>query len=87
MVNVCADPGARADLFGHLRPEYMERVPLCTAEEELQIQVEETGAGAFGEFKCILVPREIRADYYSRYDPALAGWLPADADTPAAQAR
>lgn len=78
LVNVCADPPARADLFGHLRPEYMERVPLCTAQEELQLQVVDTGAGALGEFKCVLVPREIRADYYSRYDPALAGWLPAE---------
>lgn len=87
LADFCADPAARADLFGHLRPEYMESVPLCTAEEELQIEVEETGAGAFGEFKCVLIPREVRAEYYSRYDPELAGWLRAEEEPAAAPVR
>ncbi|HMB74343.1 MAG TPA: hypothetical protein VKQ06_12285, partial [Gammaproteobacteria bacterium] len=85
MVNVCADRRARADLFGHLRPQYLESVPLCTADEELLIQVEETAAGAVGELKCVLVPRAVREEYYGRYDPELAGWLPAEEDAATAQ--
>lgn len=80
IVNVCADPAARADLFGHLRPEYMESVPLCTAEEDLEVDVVQTGSTTVGEMKCVLVPREVRAAIYSRYDPSLAGWLPAEED-------
>jgi hypothetical protein len=74
--NVCAEPGARADLFGHLRPQYMESVPLCTADEELDIEVVQNGSGAVGSFKCVLVSPEARRDLYSRYDPDLAGWVP-----------
>lgn len=76
-MNVCADPAPRADLFGHLRPRYMESVPLCTADEELDIAIEQTGSGAVGSFKCVLVPPSTRRDIYSRYDPELAGWVPA----------
>ena len=76
LFNVCAEPGARADLFGHLRPQYMESVPLCTADEELDIEVVQSGAGAVGSFKCVLVSPEARRDLYSRYDPDLAGWVP-----------
>lgn len=76
--NVCADPAPRADLFGHLRPQYMESVPLCTADEELDLDVQQIGATAIGTLKCVLVPRAVRAEYYGRFDPALAGWLPAD---------
>jgi hypothetical protein len=76
-LNICADPAPRADLFGHLRPRYMESVPLCTADEELDIAIEQTGSGAVGSFKCVLVPSSTRRDFYSRYDPELAGWVPA----------
>jgi len=76
LFNVCANPGARADLFGHLRPQYMESVPLCSADEELDIEVVQGGAGAVGSFKCVLVSPEARRDLYSRYDPDLAGWVP-----------
>jgi hypothetical protein len=78
MVDVCSEPAARADLFGHLRPEYMESVPLCTSEEDLELQVEQTGTGAIGALKCVLVPRAVREEFYRRFDPALAGWLPAE---------
>lgn len=80
MVDVCGDPVARADLFGHLRPEYMESVPLCTADEDLDLQIEQTGTGAIGTFKCVLVPRTVREEFYRRFDPDLAGWLPAEED-------
>ena len=78
LANVCADPAPRADLFGHLRPQYMESVPLCTADEDLDLEIQQTGATAIGTLKCVLVPRDVRAQYYGRFDPALAGWLPAD---------
>lgn len=83
LVNVCADPAARADLFGHLRPEYMESVPLCSAEEDLDIDVQQTNNGAVGSLKCVLIPREVRAEIYGRFDPDLAGWLPAENDSSA----
>lgn len=82
IANFCADPGARADLFGHLRPQYMQRVPLCTADEDLQIVVSQSGTGAIGELRCVLVTREEREAAYGRYDPDLAGWLPAEAQPP-----
>ena len=78
MVDVCADPRPRADLFGHIRPEYMNSVPLCTAEEDLTLEVEETGNGAIGSLRCVLVPRAVREEFFSRYDPELAYWLPAE---------
>ena len=56
----------------------MESVPLCTAEEDLEINVQQTNTGAVGSLKCVLVPREVRAAIYSRFDPDLAGWLPAE---------
>lgn len=57
--SVCAGPAPRADFFGHLRPDYLESLPLCT-------EVADSGsAGALAESEdaeprifCRLVPAD-----------------------------
>jgi len=74
-MSLCAEPGARADAFGHLRPQYMESLPVCTEVDVRDAQtetIEDADGGVLllpGEaedaepvIKCRLVPREERID-------------------------
>jgi hypothetical protein len=59
----------------------MNSVPLCTAEEDLTLEIEETSDGAIGSLRCVLVPREVREEFFSRFDPELVFWLPSEEAT------
>ena len=62
---MCTDPGERADLFGHLRPEYMNKLPACTEEEGMRLAVETGATEIITSIKCKLVPKEERPESIS----------------------
>ncbi len=64
---MCTDPGERADLFGHLRPEYMNKLPVCTEEEGMRLAVETGGTEIITSIKCKLVPKEERPESISNF--------------------
>jgi hypothetical protein len=39
LFSLCAEPGERADFFGHLRPAYMDKLPVCTEQELTDAQL------------------------------------------------
>jgi hypothetical protein len=73
--SLCADPGPRADAFGHLRPQYMESLPVCTEVELADLEASDAEAAQNDPLlasaraddietvtKCRLVPRAERVD-------------------------
>ena len=72
---LCGEPGPRADAFGHLRPQYMDALPVCTEVEPVDLEDGDPD-GVLDEvllastdaddiepvIKCRLVPREERID-------------------------
>jgi hypothetical protein len=60
-LGVCAENRARSDLFAHLKPAYLQKLPLCT---ETAVAASAGGAGgteAATTIKCRLVTEEERA--------------------------
>lgn len=63
LFSLCAEEGERADVFGHLRPAYMEKLPLCT---EIELSDEQLAAARISDLstiertvvKCRLVDRD-----------------------------
>lgn len=63
LFSLCEGEGERADFFGHLRPAYMEKLPVCTEQELSDAQLAAAQITDFSEIertvvKCRLVDRD-----------------------------
>ena len=63
LFSLCAEEGERADFFGHLRPAYMEKLPVCTEQELTEAQLAAAQITDLSEIetrviKCRLVDRD-----------------------------